>query len=169
MSNHSLSKLPIDIGPAILSPLSNSDAQTLGPAIACIEPWSRMGYADETLISYLADTDTNAGARKFGIWQSDNLTGCISVRDPWLIGPYLEMLALLPDWQGRGIGSAVLSWYEQEASPGARNLWVVSSSFNERALAFYRRHGFEDVATLPSLVFDGFDEILLRKFPLALS
>ncbi len=169
MSHRSPSNQPIDIGPAILSPLSTSDAQTLGSAIARIEPWSRMGYADETLIDYLADSGTNAGARKLGIWQSENLTGCISIRDPWLIGPYLEMLALLPDWQGRGIGSALLRWFEQDANPDARNLWVVSSSFNERALAFYRRHGFEDVATLPSLVFDGFDEILLRKFPLGSS
>ncbi len=167
MSNHSPSKPPIDIGPAILSPLSISDAQTLGPAIARIEPWSRMGYADETLTNYLADTDANSGARKFGIWQGQDLTGCISVRDPWLIGPYLEMLALQPEWQGHGIGSAALNWFEQDATPDVRNLWVVSSTFNTRALAFYRRHGFEDVATLPSLVFDGFDEILLRKFPLA--
>ena len=31
---------------------------------------------------------------------------------------------------------------------------------------FYERHGFARAATLPGLVADGYDEILLRKFPL---
>jgi hypothetical protein len=30
----------------------------------------------------------------------------------------------------------------------------------------YERHGFARAATLPGLVADGYDEILLRKFPL---
>ena len=48
----------------------------------------------------------------------------------------------------------------------SRNLWVCASSFNARALRFYERHGFARAATLPGLVADGYDEILLRKFPL---
>jgi hypothetical protein len=58
-------------------------------------------------------------------------------------------------------------WFEQEAlRNAARNLWVCASSFNVRALRFYSRHGFAPTATLPGLVAEGFDEILLRKFPL---
>ena len=70
--------------------------------------------------------------------------GVVSVRDPWLKGPYLELLALLP--------SVAKPGHRQRASsPGsnarrsrhqARNLWVCASSFNTRALRFYERHGF---------------------------
>lgn len=35
-----------------------------------------------------------------------------------------------------------------------------------RAIGFYERHGFKEAATLPGLVAEGYDEILLRKFPL---
>jgi GNAT superfamily N-acetyltransferase len=92
----------------------------------------------------------------------------VSVRSPWLKGPYLELLALLPKAQGQGIGANILAWFEQEAlKAGARNLWVCASLFNTRALRFYERHGFEQAATLPGLVADGYDEILLRKFPLS--
>ena len=92
----------------------------------------------------------------------------VLVRDPWLKGPYLELLALLPPFQNQGIGSGILAWLEREALvQAARNLWVCASSFNARALRFYERHGFAPAAVLPGLVADGFDEILLRKFPLA--
>ena len=84
-----------------------------------------------------------------------------------LRGPYLELLALLPKAQGQGVGASILAWFEQEALKlGARNLWVCASSFNTDALRFYGRHGFHPAATLPGLVADGYDEILLRKFPL---
>ncbi|HEU4475158.1 MAG TPA: GNAT family N-acetyltransferase [Methyloceanibacter sp.] len=90
--------------------------------------------------------------------------------DPWLKGPYLELLAILPQFQGQGIGGKLLDWFEREGSRlGARNLWVCASSFNARTIGFYERHGFKEAATLPGLVAEGYDEILLRKFPLRAS
>ena len=96
--------------------------------------------------------------------------GAVSIRSPFLKGPYLELLAILPAFQNQGIGGDIVAWFEQEGvRAGARNLWVCASSFNTQALRFYQRHGFHRAATLPGLVFDGYDEILLRKFPLEAS
>jgi ribosomal protein S18 acetylase RimI-like enzyme len=93
--------------------------------------------------------------------------GVISVRYPWLKGPYLELLAIFPEFQGRGLGTRVLAWMEQEAiRHEARNLWVCASSFNDSALRLYERNGFRQVARLRGLVEDSCDEILLRKYPL---
>jgi GNAT superfamily N-acetyltransferase len=97
----------------------------------------------------------------------ENEAGVVSVRHPWLKGPYLELLALLPEAQNQGIGSRIIAWFESTAlSHGSRNLWVCASSFNARAVRFYERHGFARAVTLPGLVADGYDEVLLRKFPL---
>jgi ribosomal protein S18 acetylase RimI-like enzyme len=128
-------------------------------------PWSVMAYPAERLAQFLATAD--GGARRHLVEVDGHEAGLVSVRDPWLKGPYLELLALLPPFQSRGLGSAVLAWLEREAIAGAaRNLWVCASSFNGRALRFYERHGFTRAAILPGLVADGYDEILLRKFPL---
>jgi GNAT superfamily N-acetyltransferase len=137
----------------------------LAAAIAAMPPWSVMGYPAERLAAFFAAAD--AGARRFLIEVKGQEAGAASVRDPWLKGPYLELLALLPPFQNQGLGSAILAWLEAEAvAKSAHNLWVCASSFNARGLQFYERHGFERAAVLPGLVADGYDEILLRKFPL---
>ncbi len=129
-------------------------------------PWSVTGTSAEAITRYLAAEGD--GARRYVIDIGGAPAGAAALRYPWLKGPYLELLALLPKHQGQGIGAAFLRWFEEEARRHeARNLWVCASRFNAGALAFYRRHGFAETAALPDLVASGFDEILLRKFPIA--
>jgi len=124
-----------------------------------------MGTSAEAMTQYIAAV--NDGARRYLIEAGGVPAGTASVRHPWLKGPYLELLALLSAHQCQGIGAAVLRWFEDEARRHeARNLWACASRSNTRALSFYRRHGFTETAELPDLVADGFNEILLRKFPI---
>jgi ribosomal protein S18 acetylase RimI-like enzyme len=131
-------------------------------------PWSVVNYPKDAMTRFLATAD--GGAQRYLVEIGREAAGALSVRSPWLKGPYLELLALLPKFQGQGIGARLLDWFEEEAARHeARNLWVCASSFNERALRFYRRHGYAEAAALPGLVADGYAEILLRKFPLGLA
>jgi diamine N-acetyltransferase len=130
-----------------------------------MEPWSVMNYPADRLAAFLAGAD--GGAVRYVVSLNGKGAGAVVVRHPWLKGPYLELLALLPEAQSQGIGSSIMAWFESTAlHHRAPNLWVCASSFNARALRFYERHGFARAATLPGLVADGYDEILLRKFPL---
>lgn len=146
-----------------LSPLSPAECPSLAAAIVAMEPWSVMDYPADRLSEFLAKPD--GGVTRCLIEIGGKRAGVIAVRYPWLKGPYLELLALLPPFQRKGIGGMLLERFEQEAaSREARNLFVCASSFNENALRFYRRHGFQDAAVLPGLVAQGYDEVLLRKF-----
>jgi len=150
---------------ARLKPLDLGSCAALAKGIVAMEPWSVMHYPADRLAAFLASPD--GGVARYVVSLNGKDAGAVSVRNPWLKGPYLELLALLPDAQNQGIGSSILAWLEGAAlQHGARNLWVCASSFNARALRFYERHGFARAATLPSLVANGYDEILLRKFPL---
>jgi ribosomal protein S18 acetylase RimI-like enzyme len=148
------------LGAGRLAPLDPSAAGLLAERLAGMDPWRRLGYESSVLQRYLSG-DSPALTR-FRIDCDGVLAGVVAVRWPWLHGPYLELLAVLPDHQGRGIGSAVLRWLEAEGG-ASRNLWVAVSAFNEPARRFYARHGFVEIGTVPGLVRDGFDEILLRK------
>ena len=170
MTSSPFSAPPIELGRVAggsvrLLPLEQSSCASLAAGIAAIEPWSVMKYPAETLAAFLLRPDGSVS--RYVVSVNGEEAGVVSVRHPWLKGPYLELLALLPQAQAQGIGSSIIAWFESTAlQHGARNLWVCASAFNTRGLRFYERHGFTRAATLPGLVVEGYDEILLRKFPL---
>lgn len=150
-----------ELGTIRLASVTDEEAGNLGAGLASIDPWRRMGYAPETLTGYLRRPDP--AAYRFAIRTAGQLAGVISVRNPWLRGPYLELLGILPNFHGRGLGRTAMEWFESEAPQGAGYLWVVCSEFNTGALDFYKRCGFTEVTGLKDLVFPGFTEILLQK------
>jgi GNAT superfamily N-acetyltransferase len=155
----------IDLPHAHLVALEPASCAKLAGAIVAMPPWSVMDYPADAMARFLASSGD--GASRYLVEVEGAEAGAVSIRFPWLKGPYLELLAILPQFQSQGIGASILAWFEQEGLRlGARNLFVCVSAFNERALRFYERHGFRPVATLPGLVADAYQEILLRKFPL---
>jgi diamine N-acetyltransferase len=165
MTSSAFSAPAVELPRARLVGIAPASCAGLAKAIVAMPPWSVVNYQAEPMARFLAGSGD--GAVRYRVEAGGKEAGAVSVRFPWLKGPYLELLAILPPFQGQGLGASILAWFEQEAlKHNARNLWVCASSFNESALRFYERHGFRQVAKLPGLVVDGYDEILLRKFPL---
>ena len=146
---------------ASLEPVDAASARTLGTELAGIDPWRTLGIGADELSDFLLHEDPHS-FRKV-IRCEDAIAGVVAVRSPWLFGPYLNLLAILSPHQATGVGSAVIQWMADQAQGSATNLWVCVSEFNTRALAFYKRNGFELTADLPDLVRPGFAELLLRK------
>jgi len=144
-----------------LSPMTTAAADELGPKTAAIGPWAY--YASHASSITAALNDRGDGAMRYQVRCGGDLAGAVVVCCPWLAGPYLQLLAIMPAHQNRGIGANILAWLEAEARDHYRNLWLCVSAFNVAAHRFYHRHGFESVATLASLLRDGDDELLMRK------
>lgn len=70
----------------------------------------------------------------WGVRRGGDLLGVALVADGWLTQLYVA-----PEWQGRGIGSALLAAVRAEADEPLR-LWVFAR--NDRARSFYARAGF---------------------------
>jgi ribosomal protein S18 acetylase RimI-like enzyme len=144
-----------------LEPVNGSAATYLGNAMAKMDPWRTLQIGAAQLADALADGDDHL--HRWAIRHGSACAGVVSIRSPWLYGPYLALLAVLPEHQAAGIGKAVLDWMESEARESATNLWACVSAFNARAQNFYERHGFERVAVLDDLIRTGFGEVLIRK------
>lgn len=151
-----------NLGSAALCPITDEARRGLAAALASMPPWSTLAISEDDLSRFLATEDE--GSQRYAITLGGVTAGVVCTRFPWLKGPYIELLALLPDQQGRGLGTQVLSFIEAQArQAGTRNVWVCASQFNSGARRFYERQGFVDVGHLPDLVTDGFAEMLLRK------
>jgi ribosomal protein S18 acetylase RimI-like enzyme len=144
-----------------LRPLAEGEPEQLGHLCAGIDPYRRLGQSAAALTAYLSRPDL--ALFRFGIETSSGLVGVVAVRSPWLRGPFLEMLAILPGARGLGLGRQTTDWVATDAGRIAANLWTTVSDFNENARRFYRRLGFAEVSELPGLIAEGSSEILLRR------
>ena len=144
-----------------LSSFEDEDAAEISRVLSSMDPWRRLGYRPDQLRSYLVREDP--ALKRYAVRVSGDSAGVLCVRHPWLLGPYNELLAVYPRFQGRSLGREVLGWMEEQYRATARNIWTTVSSFNTGARRFYAGMGFTEVAPLSDLIERGYDEILLRK------
>lgn len=74
---------------------------------------------------------------------------------------YLRLL--LVDSPGSGLGSSLLAAAQDAAQTRARHFYLLVTTDNTRARAFYERHGFRHVGELPGLVWPDLNEALYHK------
>ena len=137
--------------------LSEEEAERLAEACTGFDPFRHLGYRAATLFDYFTRPDRSLD--RYAIEMNGVFCGAICLRTPWLRGPFLETLALLPEMQRTGIGSRAVIRAQSEAG---RNLWTTVSAFHREARNFYERLGFVEVAPLTGLIHADEDEILLR-------
>lgn len=150
-----------DTGADEIVTLTRHGAQQLSARMALIDPWLRLGIDAQAL--YLALTQQGTDMRGYEARAGGEAHALITYRTGWLYGPYIRLLAVMPEAQGRGTGSLLVQHVIDDArAQGARNVWVCASAFNAGALTFYERLQFERIGQIGNLVTDGEAEILLR-------
>ena len=92
--------------------------------------------------------------------------GAVSMRHPWLKGAYLELLALLPPFQRPASAPAFLAGSSGRRQGSVRAISGFAPHRSTTARCAFTGVMAFPAATLPGLVADRYDEILLRKFPL---
>ena len=76
----------------------------------------------------------------------------------------LLFIAVHPDYQGQGRGTALISHIEQMlTTQGAHLLLVETLASFERTRAFYRKYGFNEEARIRDFYEVGADKIVYRK------
>lgn len=147
-------------GYTLKSTLTDGQTRHISQLLAMMDPWLSLGFSADGLQNYLCREDP--ALRRYGIFLDDAPIGVLCIRYPWLRGPYIELLGVEANHQGKGIAKQVLAWIEQQTLPYAKNVWIAASSFNSRALSAYERYGFQRIGSLDNLVAEGKSEVLMR-------
>lgn len=136
-------------------------ADELGASLAAIDPWLTLGYPAQRLSRELSLPHPDL--TRFLATRDGKVEGLAVVRRPWLVGAYIELFAVLPAAQRRGVGRAMLHDLERDYRERTRNLWLLVSTFNTPARRLYESAGFVRIGEIPDLVTPGHDEVLMRK------
>ena len=77
--------------------------------------------------------------------------------------PYIRTIAVASAHRQKGIGSALVRYFEQEGFKVASKVFLLVSDFNTDARHFYEKNGYQTVGTIPDLIKPGIAEIVLMK------
>jgi ribosomal protein S18 acetylase RimI-like enzyme len=142
-------------------PYRSEDRIAVIEMLADSDPWKRLGYTAhhwERLFDPLPP-----GREGYVVDVAEEVAGLALLRRHFLFGDYLELLAIAPARQRRGLGGTLLAHVERIVFSRSTNLFACVSDFNAAARDFYRRHGFREVGPIHDLLMPGSSEILLRK------
>ncbi|TBW38724.1 GNAT family N-acetyltransferase [Siculibacillus lacustris] len=149
-----------DLGDLVLGPLGD-DVDAIAAVLATLDPWARAGLPVEAMRRRL--TRPMAATYRFALRLDGRPVGCVSLRHPFMRGPYVETIAVFPEAQRRGVARRVVEWMGREVAGEASNLWLCVTEWNTPARAAYRALGFVEIGPAPDLAVLGQTEIFMRK------
>jgi len=76
---------------------------------------------------------------------------------------YIRWIGVAPQAQGRGVGRRLMAYAERKIFAAGPNSFLMVSSFNRAAQAFYRTLGYRRVGVIPDYVVRGITELVYRK------
>ena len=123
------------------------------------DPWLTLGR------DYAACLRSFTGPNKevYVMTENDRLMGFAILQMAGTFRGYVQTLFISPDVRGRGMGTFLLKFCEEEIFHISPNVFLCVSSFNEMAEKLYKLHGYERIGVIKDFITRGYDEILYRK------
>jgi len=144
----------------IIRPLRDAaEARLCAAFVAASAPWRTLGCSEALIFQRLTNP-----AREIHVAELEQAAAGVLVLH--LDGPlngYIQMLAVHPDWRGRGLGARLMRFAEERIFRQSPHVFLCVSDFNRRAQAFYARLGYRRVGELPDFLTKGHSEILMSK------
>ncbi len=135
------------------------ETETCARLMANSEPWITLRRSYEDSLRILNDP-----AREVYLAMASNrILGFIVIQMNGAFVGYIQTVAVVPEWRGKGIGSRLLKYAEERIFKEFPNVFMCVSSFNKKAQNLYQRLGYQVVGELKDFIVSGHSEILLRK------
>jgi len=103
------------------------------------------------------------GTELFIARNGDERKGFVLVAEYGMAGaPYIASFGVAEGSRGQEIGARLLRFVEEKFAERG-HLFLLVSSFNERAQKFYQRHGFQKVGEIDDYIVAGKSELIYHK------
>lgn len=124
-------------------------------------------------IYFVSDESMNSlfteSMQSSGFWvavdDDDKVLGHICFLPNGMFGrfPYLRNIAVQPEMRGKGIGKALLEFFEANSFANAQAVFLLVSDFNMPAQQLYESHGYTYAGQIGGLFHDSITELLMMK------
>jgi ribosomal protein S18 acetylase RimI-like enzyme len=145
----------IQIGPA-----TESEREWCARVMATNEPWITLRRDLEGCRATLNRAGTELFAARD---QEGGPLGFILLAPfGFAAAPYIASIGVAPDARSQSVGSQLMAFAEQRFA-GRGHLFLLVSSFNQRAQHFYRERGYQFVGELKDYIVPGHSELIFHK------
>ena len=135
------------------------DAEWCAKVMAGSEPWITLGRSYEDSLVIVTDpVKETYVARSEG-----NLCGFLILNLAGTLSGYIQTVCVGPDMRGKGLGTRLLRFAEEQIFKTSPNVFLCVSSFNAEAKKLYERLGYQTIGELKDYLARGHSEILMRK------
>ena len=135
------------------------EAHVCAQLMANSEPWITLRRTYDDSIVMLNDP-----VREVYVGVIDGaVVGFLILRMDGAFVGYIQTVGVVPQWRGRGLGTALIEYAEARIFRESPNVFINASSFNPGARRLYERLGYQEVGELTDYIVPGHSEVLLRK------
>ena len=149
--------------PIHIEPAAPADYEWCARLMAASEPWITLRRDLEACRIVLARPGAELFVGSDPKSKACSLLGFILVAPYGFAGsPYLASIAVAPEARGQSVGSQLMAFAEKRFADRG-HLFLLVSSFNQRAQHFYRQCGYQFVGELKDYIVPGHSELIFHK------
>ncbi|HAH31699.1 MAG TPA: N-acetyltransferase [Elusimicrobia bacterium] len=127
--------------------------------MAASDPWRKLGLGCRDCFKSMTAPFREVYMARAG----HKLAGLVIVTMYGTFRGYIQSLFVAEGFRDRGLGALLMKHAEETIFARAPNVFLCVSSFNKKAIKFYRRLGYRQCGRLADFLVRGHDEILMRK------
>jgi ribosomal-protein-alanine N-acetyltransferase len=147
------------VGIEIREPRRKGESRRCAEVMASSEPWITLRRSYKDCLKIVTDPSREVHVATL---DGEIVGFVILIMHGALVG-FIQTIAVMSEWRGRGIGTRLLSFAEGRIFRDMPNVFMCVSSFNRKAHRLYARRGYSIIGELKDLIVAGHSEILLRK------
>lgn len=137
----------------------NDEISICAEIFSTTEPWITFGMDTNHFMKMLSNPLNEVYTLKV----EHVIAGVIIIQMQGPFPGYIKSIVIDKKWEGNGYGRQLLEFSEQRIFKDSPNVFLCVSSFNDKAIPFYQKLGYEKVGELENYLIVGESEIIMRK------
>ncbi len=138
---------------------SASEAEVCARITSESEPWKFLKISYEDSLKSLL----NKNYETYILYNKDKICGFVTIEMEGVLSGYIKRIAIRDDLRNRSFGRMLMNFAEKRIFAEKPNVFLCVSSFNKKAITFYKKLGYKQTGVLKNFLVRGHSEHILRK------